>query len=127
MAEKFDLRKSRVILAEKLNQQQPGDWRKVFSASAEWLADRIRETELDVIRHRTFRATDDDGSTGMLLRKAEASIVTLRRQHSLAIAVLQAQEWFQSEPEMAEAIWRWFGDTTAHVHAEDPKPPVSSR
>jgi hypothetical protein len=127
MAEKFDLRKSRVILAEKFNQYQEGDWRKLFSAAAEWAADRIRETELDILRHRAFRPTDEEGHPGMMLRKAESALTNLRRQHTLAVAVLQAQEWFQSEPELAKSIWQWFGDTTAHVHAEDPKPPVSSR
>jgi hypothetical protein len=117
MAAPFDLRKSRSILIEKLNEREPGDLRKLFSAATEWLQDRIRDAELDLMRHRTFRADDGTDAT-RLTRQAETTLNTLRRQHKFAIAVLQTQEWFQAEPLMDEMLWEWFGKATEKASTE---------
>jgi hypothetical protein len=117
VAEKFDLKKSRLILSAKLEERQPGDLRKLFSAAAEWLAERIRETEIDVLRHRTFRPDDGTDAT-RLTRQAESTLATLRRQHKVAVAILQTQEWFQAEPLMDEKVWEWFGLATVKAYDE---------
>lgn len=123
MSEKFDLKKSRMILSGKLNDREPGDMRKVFARAAEGIQQRIAQLELDVIRHHTFRPMDADGvHASKLLREAETELANNRRYHTLAVFFLQAMEWFQCEKELEEAVELWFGSASAHVYAEGGAP-----